>query len=266
MKIYCDPLGDYATLAPRPRRIISLAAGLTESLVSLGLQDRIVGISAYCPRYVPQLAAPTVGDYLKVDADQIRALQPDLLLLNTGIQRTLAQKLHQSGFPVYALPLPNSLHGILENLTALGALTGEMLAARALAQRWNEHFLRLSAAAPQPKPRIYAELWFGRHVRMAGGLTFVQDILHAAGAENIFADVASGYLELDLAEVERRQPDVFLCFSEPEYPVQASDLQRERGWNFRAIQADVSPAHNLIHDGPSMMEAASWLAQRLQEV
>lgn len=101
---------------------------------------------------------------------------------------------------------------------------------------------------------------------MAGGLTFVNDLIEAAGGENIFGDTRTGYLPLDLPEVARRRPNIFLCFSEPEYPVQATDLQRERGWTFQTLQADITPSHNIIHDGPSMMEAARWLRQSVQTI
>jgi len=264
MKLYCDPLADFVEIPEHPRRIVSLASGLTEALVHMGYGDSIVGISEFCPRYTPQLQVPIVGDYLKANNAALRDTQPDLILLTTGIQRALAKKLHQEGLPVYLLPLPNSLHGVLENVMALGALVDDMPAARALTQTWNRLFLDLDTDSPTPKPRVYTELWFGKHVRMAGGLTFVHDLIQAAGGENIFGGRRTGYLELDTKEVERLQPDIFLCFSEPEHPVQAIDLQRERGWNFPAIQADVSPEHNLIHDGPSMMKAAQWLHEQIR--
>lgn len=264
MKIYCDPLNDYVNIPETPRRIVSLASGLTEALVHMGYGGSIVGISEFCPRYTPQIQAPIVGDYLKVNSAALHESQPDLILLTTGIQRNLAQKLHKQGLPVYLLPLPNSLHGVLENVMTLGALVDDMPAARALTQTWNRLFLELEADSPSIKPRVYTELWFGKHVRMAGGLTFVHDLIQAAGGENIFGGRRTGYLELDTKEVERLQPDIFLCFSEPEHPVQAADVQRERGWNFPILQADVSPEHNLIHDGPSMMKAAQWLHEQIR--
>ena len=115
-------------------------------------------------------------------------------------------------------------------------------------------------------PRIYAEIWFGKHVRMTGGLTFIHDLIETAGGQNIFGDTRKGYLELDLKEVERRQPEIFLVYSEPELPMQAADLARERGWNIPTIQADISPPHNIIHDGPSMMTAARWLHGEINRV
>ncbi|HXF85962.1 MAG TPA: helical backbone metal receptor [Anaerolineales bacterium] len=259
MKLYCDPLSDFVEIPEHPRRIVSLASGLTEALVHMGYSDSLAGISIWCPNFMPGLNIPIVGDYLTVDEEKLRAAQPDLILITTGVQRGLARKLHKAGWPVYVLPLPNSLHGIFENVMTLGALVDDLAAARALIRRWQRIFSDLEAGARIPRPRIYAEIWFGKHVRMAGGLTFIHDLIETAGGENIFGDIRKGYLDLDLAEVERRRPDIFLVYSEPELPVQAVDLQRERGWNYRTIQADISPPHNIIHDGPSMMEAAQWL-------
>ena len=266
MKVHCDPLGDFVQLPEKSLRIVSLVAGFTETLVEIGFGHAIVGISEFCSRFTPELQAPVIGDYLKVDGERLRAVESDLVLATTGIQRGLAQKLHREGFPVYVLPLPNSLHGVLENVLTLGALVDGLPAARTLAQSWEQLFLDLKGRAPDPKPRVYAELWLGKHVRMAGGLTFVHDLIEAAGGENIFGDVRTGYLPLDLQEVDRRRPDIFLCFSEPEHPVQGTDLQRERDWGFRVLQADIAPPHNVIHDGPSMMRAARWLHDSIQAI
>jgi len=265
-RVYCDPLGAFVELPIKPKRIVSLASGLTEALVHIGYSDSIAGISSWCSNFVPDLKVPIVGDYLTVNEEQLRAVQTDLLLITTGVQRGLARKLLKQGIPVYVLPLPNSLHGILENVMALGALVDDIPAARALTQKWNRFFLDLKSAAPTTKPRIYTELWFGKHPRMTGGLTFVHDLIEAAGGENIFVHVRTGYLPLDFDEVKRMKPDIFLIYSEPEYPIDPIALQAERGWKFPVIQADIQPNHNLIHDGPSMMDTAEWLSDSIQKV
>lgn len=267
LKVYCDPLGGFVELPARPQRIVSLASGLTEAILHLGHGERLVGISVWCRNFLPPgLDLPVVGDYLRVEEEALRALAPDLVLLTTGVQRGLARRLFGRGFPVYVLPLPNSLYGILENLSTLGALLDDLPGARALARVWAEAFAAGRREAPRPRPRVYAELWFGRHVRMAGGLSFVHDLLEAAGGENLFGGVRRGYLPLDLEAVEAGRPDVFILYSEPEYPVRAEDLLKERGWNLPYIQADVRPERNLIHDGPSMLRALAWLQGEIRRV
>lgn len=264
LRVYCDPLGTFVDLPVKPKRIVSLASGLTEALVHMGYSDSIAGISSWCPNFVPDLKVPIIGDYLSVNEKDLRAVETDLFLITTGVQRGLARKLLKQGIPVYVLPLPNSLHGILENVMALGALVDDMPAARALVQKWNRFFLGLQLDSVSIKPRIYTELWFGKHPRTIGGLTFVHDLVEAAGGENIFGHIRKGYLPLDLSEVQKMNSDIFLLYSEPQYPIDPAALQTERGWNFPIIQADIRPDHNLIHDGPSMMDTAKWLSDSIQ--
>ena len=229
--------------------------------------DRIVGVSPYCARYVPDLAAPVVGDYLRADIEALRALEPDLLLFTSGVQLPLARRCAAAGLPAYAFPVPASRFGILENLVTVGALVGRVDAARALAAAMDEEFETLRVSAPQRRPRVYAELWFGRHPRSTGGRTHVHDLIELAGGENVFGASSQGYLPLDLASAAAARPDVVLFFSEPEYPVDPARLLAERGWDarpgFRPVVSTVARGRNLIHDGPSYAGTARWLAGEL---
>ncbi len=265
--LYCDSLRCFVNFPSHPQRIISLVSSMTETLVEIGAGNRIVGVSSYCGRYVSDLNVPIVGDYLNVNEDLLREIKPDLILTTTGIQRNLGCRLVEKGFPVFSFPLPNSLYGILENVILLGGLVDEMEVARQLVQRWQYVFLELESSGKTPKPRVYAECWLGKHARTPGGLTFIHDLITAAGGENIFGTERFGYLSLNLTETIRRKPDVMILFTEPEYPVTADDLLKERDWkNLPVIVSSIERGKNIIHDGPSMMETAVWLKARINEV
>ncbi|WP_299025767.1 helical backbone metal receptor [uncultured Thermanaerothrix sp.] len=271
LRLFCDPLGQKVELAYPPQRIVSLVSGLTETLFALGCGERVVGVSTYCRRYVSDLQAEVVGDYLRVDLERLQEVRPDLILLTTGVQRQLAQRLLRQGWPVFVLPLPNSVYGIWENIVMLGGLVGAVQPARDLVARWQACFADLAARAFQPRPRVYAELWFGPHPRTPGALTFIHDLIEVAGGQNLFGARPAGYLSLDLAAVVQQKPQVWLLFSEPEYPIDPAVLLRARGWDvllpdMRIVISTVQRGENLIHDGPSMMETAVWLQARLAEV
>ncbi len=249
----------------RPRRIVSFVSGLTEAICVMGFAERLAGVSAYCHRYVPELSAPVVGDYLTADEVALESIQPDLVLVTTGVQRSLGRRLRSVGLPVFAFPLPSTLYGILENVVLLGGLLGEPDAARDLTRRWLRQLDDVRHQATGRELRVYPELWFGPHVRIPGGLSFISDIIHYAGGTNVYGSVPTAYLKLDTEDVPWRAPDVWLLFSEPEYPVDADLLRAQRGWDtrlptMRLIQASVRPAQNVIHDGPSMMQAVQWLS------
>lgn len=269
-RVYCDALGAPVHVPDSPARVVSLVSGVTEAICAMGCGHRIAGVSAYCHRYVPDLQAPVVGDYLTVDYERLADLKPDLMLLTTGVQRALARKLSGAGYPVYVVPLPSSIHGVLENVMLVGGLLGEVEAARRLADAWTESLRAIRSSAGDRRVRVFPELWFGKHVRVPGGLTFINDMIGFAGGINVFGEAAQAYMTLDPVDAAARTPDVWLLFSEPEYPVDGRALMRERGWDrampgLRLVEAGVEPHRNMIHDGPSMVSAVRWLSERIAE-
>jgi len=270
MQIFNDALGATVDLPDTPRRIVILVSSATEAVFAMGYGHRVVGVSCYCCRYVDSLRVPVVGDYLSVDWNLLHQLAPDLVLVTTGLQRQLGLKLLKKGYPVYALPLPFSLCGILENIILLGGLLNDTRAARHLRRRWESHFLKLRQAQAPPWPWVYAELWFGRNQQTIGGLGFISDLIASSGGKLLFRENPRPYFVPDLAEVARRQPDIVIFFSEPEFPVDGQLSIQERGWDRWprppfVIESTIIRGRNLIHDGISLMETASWLNSCFQE-
>jgi ABC-type Fe3+-hydroxamate transport system substrate-binding protein len=179
------------------------------------------------------------------------------------LQRSLGLKLAQKGLPVYALPLPNSFYGILENTVTIGGLMNVLPAARRLCLRMETEAKRIRGRCVQPRPSVYVELWFGRHMRTIGGLTYIDDLVTMAGGNPLFAERQEGYFVPDLEAVARLRPDLFLLFQELEYPVDAKALISERGWDRSftpaIVDSTVTRGRNLIQEGPSILETAAWL-------
>lgn len=260
-------LGTTLALERPAARIVSLVSSATETLFALGAGDTVVGVTPWCARYVPGLAAPVVAEYVSGDPAAIAAVRPDLVVATDGVQLPLARRLAAAGLPVYLLPVPRTRAGILENTVALGALVGRVADARALADRLEAECAELARTAPVPRPRAYCELWFGRHVRRPGGLAFVHDLLWLAGLAPVHGDRADAYERPDLDEVKRLAPEWVVVYSEPEHPIDARALVAERGWDRafapRVVVSTVDCGRNLIHDGPSFVQTARWLRAEL---
>ncbi|BDU68234.1 iron ABC transporter substrate-binding protein [Geothrix oryzae] len=252
-------------LAAPPRRVISLVSSATEVLFELGCGDSVIGVTPYCGRYVEGLAAPVVGDYLHADAEALRALEPDLILVTSGIQAALGRRLAEAGLPVYALPLPASRFGILENQVAIGGLMHRVGVARALSSRMEAGFAELMASVPKRRPKTFIEMWCGRHLRAIGGLSFIHDLLELAGGEPVPTPTSEAYPRPDLEAVAAARPDAIILFQEPEHPVDGATLLAERGWTWgpRLIDSGIAKGRNIIHDGPSYLETARWLRRQL---
>jgi len=193
MIVSCESLNSSFDLPSRPQRVVSLTSGATEALFAIQCGESVAGVSEYCSRYAPNLAAPVVGDYLRVDESRLAQIQPDLVLVTTGVQRALGMALAKQGFPVYALPVPSSFHGILDNILTVAALLNRLSEGRALVARLTRQAESLRASLPLPRPKIYVELWFGRHLRTIGGRTFIHDIVSMAGADPLFGERREAY-------------------------------------------------------------------------
>lgn len=273
MQIYNEQIDYTIDIPDVPHRIVCLSSGFTESLFAMGLADSVVGVSAYCSRYVDTGDRPVVGDYLTVDRSRLDGVHPDLVIATGGIQRRLVLTLKDEGYPVYPLPLPETFWGICDSAVRLGALAGDVAAGRRLATRMTGEAESIRSAWRGRSPRVYIEAWFGRHPRTIGGRSFIHDTVRIAGGSPLLSDHPAAYLPLDAAE-ERRSTlthaDFLLGFHEPEFHVDFAEVAARR-WpdesdRPRVIVSDTARGRNIIHDGPSLLETARWLQQEFAEL
>ena len=263
MIITNEHLGNRFELVGAPQRVVSLLPAATETFAELHLADRIVGQSAYCHRYA-DVAAPVVGEYTTVDYDVIASLDPDLVLVTSGVQTQVGRRLVERGMPVYTLGLPGSIGGVFENIVTVSALMGRVAAGRDLVRDL------LSRLAPLPPRRrsTYVEIWFGRHLRTIGGRSFIADIIDLAGGEGLFRDAPYGYTKPDFETVASARPQLMVALSEPEYPVDFESKIRDRQWTWdpALIVSTVKKGMNVIHDGPSIVDTIEWLRSTIDEL
>ncbi len=111
-----DQTGRQVNVPEHPKRLISLAPSVTETLYALGLGDRLVGDTDYCD-YPPEARQkPHVGALLNPSLEKIVALKPDLVLGTPDAnRRETADQLERLGIPLYGLSahsLDDTLHSI----------------------------------------------------------------------------------------------------------------------------------------------------------
>lgn len=99
---FIDHLNRKVTLNDLPQRIISLCPAITETLFALRAGDRIVGRTRYCifpEDRVKQV--PIVGGTKEMDLDKIRALKPDLIVMEKEENTAEMVAALEKDFPVY---------------------------------------------------------------------------------------------------------------------------------------------------------------------
>jgi ABC-type hemin transport system substrate-binding protein len=221
--------------APPPQaavRIVSLVPSITESLFSLGLGDRLVGVTDWCVHPAAGVAPlPKLGGTKDPDVAAIARLAPDLVIANheENTRRVVAQ-LDGLGLCVW-VTYPRTVREGCELLLELTQLCASDTARREIAEPVLHAVARAerTSAARAPRPRVFCPIW--RDPWMAPGPdTYAHDMITLCGGTNLYPSATAAdpkerrYPRLSLDALQRLSPDVILLPDEP-YAFAESDVR-----------------------------------------
>jgi ABC-type Fe3+-hydroxamate transport system substrate-binding protein len=217
------------SVAAPPERIVSLVPSLTEGLFSLGLGDRVVGVTDYCVHPADRLeGVARIGGTKNPHCDAIFALAPDLVIANREENtERVVRGLRDGGLSVW-VTYPRTVR---EGVTLMGEMAGlgaPPEIAEGELRRLGAALARAEAHRPERPVPCFCPIW--RDPWMAiGADTYAHDLLALCGAANPFAGLDDRrYPKVDLAAVEAAQPEVILLPDEPYAfgPADAAELGR----------------------------------------
>ncbi|WP_297438388.1 ABC transporter substrate-binding protein [Thermococcus sp.] len=215
-----DSTGRKITLSPEPKRIVSLAPSLTESLFYIGAGDEIVGVTNYAD-YPPAVKnISRIGGYGKyANLEKIAALHPDLIVAD-DFSKSILPSLTKIA-PVVILSA-NNLSDIYRNLELLGSITNhEEQAKLVVAEMRAKVSYVISVIGNTSRLRVFFILSYYNGYWTAGKGTFVNELLSLAGGKNIFDDVR-GWGVASEEQIINRDPQVIII--SPNAGLKPSDL------------------------------------------
>jgi len=215
MSIVTDDLGRAFGCATRPLRIVSLVPSVTETLFALGRGDCLVAITRYCVEPRPHVERiEHVGGTKNPDVARIRALAPDLVLVNAEENRKVDfDALEGAGLPVFVC-FPRRVPDTLRLFTQLGELTDARDAARVLIQQLTDALEECASTKRIPRQRVFCPIWKNPWMSFNQD-TYADDMLRLAGGENVCRGRPDRYCTVDLEDIARAAPDVVLLPDEP---------------------------------------------------
>ncbi|WP_433310606.1 helical backbone metal receptor [Micromonospora chersina] len=233
-------------------RVVSLVPSLTEA-VALTRPEVLVGATDWCT-HPAGLDVARVGGSKYPDLDRVRALRPDLVLLNEEENRLAdAEALRAAGVPV-RVTFPRT---VPEALTQLGELVGALGVAGE--PDWLLAARRAWAAPPAPaRPRAAVVPVWRRPWVVLGRDTFAGDVLRRLGVTNRYADHPERYPRPGLDELRAREPELVVLPDEP-YRFTTDDGPEA----FPGVPAALVSGRHLTWYGPSLAEAPALLAAQL---
>jgi len=203
-------VGSSATVSNLPRRIVSLAPSVTETLFAVGAGDRVVGVTMYCNWPAEVCELPKVGQFARFNFEKILALRPDIVVASRDApSETVAYELDQYGIKTTAVEA-KTIDGAIESVRAVGRAVGNETEADELAADMERRVRNLKKRL-EGVERVKAIIVFDHEpFIIAGPGTFADDIIELAGGENIAADAYVNYPQYSIERLVIEGPDVIV--------------------------------------------------------
>jgi iron complex transport system substrate-binding protein len=178
--------GDFPPPVFPPQRIVSLNLAADEVLLALTPPTRIAALTylADDPRYSNVTAdARAISHKVKANAEQVLALQPDLIIVSAHTNAAVKALLRTTGVALLELQQFTSLAEVEQNILAIGRAIGEADKARALVALMERRFQEVRRrVANSPRPRV---LYYAAGGFVLGKGTTMDDMIAYAGGQNV---------------------------------------------------------------------------------
>jgi ABC-type Fe3+-hydroxamate transport system, periplasmic component len=215
-RTFVDDLGRKIYLAQAPKRLVSLAPSITETLYAIGLADRVVGVTEFCD-YPPEARnKPKVG-YSNPNLETIVALQPDLVLAPRDfIRPDVLGKLEQLKIPTFVVEA-KTVEDIASQIQLIGRMLDRSEVANPIAMELRRRLTELKRRTEMlARPRVLYVLNSQPLITVGPG-SFIHQLIEIAGGANVAAGAASPYPRLSIEAVLKEDPQLII------FPVGASE-------------------------------------------
>lgn len=195
-----------------PVRIVSLAPSYDETLIELGLQCRLVGVTTASDYLAEVRGVERVGSWIAPNIEKIIALRPDLVLAVafTG-QQMVVKQLSALGFRAAVMDDTRGLDEIFAKTKELGDILGERARTAELLERMRRVVdrTRRRTAALTVRPRVYVEVGSDPLVT-CGKDSFINDLIEIAGGKNIAGEIDQSFPRISAEFIVRQDPEVVI--------------------------------------------------------
>ncbi|MFI5311235.1 MAG: ABC transporter substrate-binding protein, partial [Gemmatimonadales bacterium] len=230
----------------------------TEILFTLGAGDRVVGRTHWDLYPDAARAVADLGDGMQPNVEAVLGVHPDLVVLYAGnANRSAAERLRQAGIATLAIRTDH----VADFRRAVGLLAravGDSAAGNRLADSVEASIraVRMRPRAAKP-PTVFWFIWETPLFTIGRG-SYLSELVDAAGARNVFGDLAAASPQVTMEELVRRDPDFVLTG-----PLNAGKMRTSAVWQavpaVRAGRVIVVDTAIVGRPGVRMGEAARLL-------
>lgn len=187
--VVTDDLGRNVEFSQKPARIVVTSASFLEPLEAVGGADLVVGrpdSRTKMPAFAKDLTS--VGKVYQVDTEKIMACQPDLVIINKGMNEKLVDTLEANGIKTLVLDM-KSYEDVKREVATLAKVTGNPDKGQQLVSSMEEKIAAVKAKIPADKRRtaIIHSTNQGLTVQLDGSIA--GSIVKMLGWENVASNM-----------------------------------------------------------------------------
>jgi iron complex transport system substrate-binding protein len=224
-QVQVESCGRQLSFTGTPQRAVALDQSSTETLLALGMQDRMAGTANIKTKVLPQYAdayakIPVLSPKI-LTSEPLRAANPDVVVsgfkeLFTADRAGTRDELEALGVPTFvsAVNCPDGTTPPFERLFRdyenLGKIFGATEKANQLAADQRRTLTEIQAVKREPVKVVWVYSVFKGVPYVAGRDGMPSQMTKIAGATNLFDDLATEWPEASWEEIARRDPDVIV--------------------------------------------------------
>ena len=152
--VVTDDLGRTVELKEKPSRIVVTSASFLEPLEAVGGADFVAGrpdSKTKMPDYAKDIAS--VGKVYQIDTEKVLACQPDLVIINKGMNEKLVDALEANGIKTLVLDM-KSYDDVKREVATLAAVTGNPDKGQQLIHDMDDKIAAVKSSIPQDRRKV----------------------------------------------------------------------------------------------------------------
>lgn len=262
-----DMCGRQIALEAPATRLVVLTAADVEIVYALGAGDMVVGVGAYCDYPADVFALPQVQSGAETNIEEILALEPDVVIMDTMAQTAEQIEALESAGVTVVMTDADSISDTFQAILLIGAVTGKDAEAEALVQSMADVFDGVVEQAQETGLTVYFEVYpLQWGLWAAGSGSFMDELAGMVGAHNVFGDLPA-WAEVSEEQVIAANPDIIITTTGywGEGPLPEEEIAGRAGWeNVNAVvngRVYAVDSNVFSRPGPRLAEAAQTLLE-----
>ncbi len=218
-------LGFYVSASTANEGIISAGSSVTELIVALGQEKKLVAIDQTSQISNPG-ALPSIGYHRRLSAEGVLALNADQLIGSNEMgPATTLNQLRAAGMKVEVVNTEPTAEGLLERIDQIAKLTNATQNAKPLKKQVTDKINQLKQSHSQitKKKILFLLIHQGRPANVAGANTTPNAIIELAGGINPAAVTIESYKPISTEAMVEMQPDIILISGRSSQEMGGSD-------------------------------------------